>query len=474
MNDLDAVIQTLQTALATTADKAPLQKHLAALFMQVGRWEDAEKLYRELLLIDTNNIEIKLALANTFFHQQKTMMALVVLDELIKHHQASGEIYLLAARAYYQVGQIPQAQQLYRQAITKNAALQDGVLEAQLAPMPEAAFNITDEKTPQIPISSELEPPIMVENWPQPPENELEHTRISFKDVGGMEKIKDDIRMKIIHPLRNQALYKAYGKTIGGGILMYGPPGCGKTHLARATAGEVSAYFIAMGIHDVLNMYRGQSENNLHELFEMARRNKPCVLFIDEVDALGASRSDMRHSDGRHVINQLLSEMDGVETSNEGILILAASNAPWHMDSALRRPGRFDQVIFVPPPDKTARVAILRVMLMNKPVEAIDFDKVATETAGFSGADLKGLVDRAIEEKLRAAIQKGIPIPLTTRDLLSAVKMIKPSTADWFATARNYALYSNQGGTYDDILAYLKLNTKEGGLLSKFIFGDDE
>src|SRR5690606_2704948 len=147
-------------------------------------------------------------------------------------------------------------------------------------------------------------------------------------------------------------------KAIGGGILMYGPPGCGKTHLARATAGQVKASFISVGIHDVLEMWIGSSEQRLHTMFEQARRQTPCVRFFDEVDALGASRSDMRQSAGRQLINQFLSELDGVKASNEGVLILAATNAPWHLDPAFRRPGRFDRIIFAPPPDAIARSSI--------------------------------------------------------------------------------------------------------------------
>src|SRR5439155_12031124 len=196
----------------------------------------------------------------------------------------------------------------------------------------------------------------------------------NFQDVGGMGHVKEEIRMKIIHPLTHPELYKAYGKAIGGGILMYGPPGCGKTHLARATAGEVHAGFIAVGINDVLEMWIGQSERNLHETFERARAHKPCVLFFDEVDALGASRSDLRHSTGRQLINQFLAELDGVQSSNDGVLILAATNAPWHLDAAFRRPGRFDRIVFVPPPDAPARAAILRILLKGKPVQTPDLD----------------------------------------------------------------------------------------------------
>jgi len=222
-----------------------------------------------------------------------------------------------------------------------------------------------------------------------------------------MDTVKDEVRMKIIHPLAHPELYKAYGKPVGGGILMYGPPGCGKTHLARATAGEVRAGFIAVGINDVLEMWIGQSERNLHETFERARSHTPCVLFFDEVDALGASRSDLRHSSGRQLINQFLAELDGVQSGNEGVLVLAATNAPWHLDAAFRRPGRFDRVLFVPPPDSPARAAILRILLHGKPSQDVDFDHLAKKTENFSGADLKAVVDVAVEQKLREAIKAG-------------------------------------------------------------------
>jgi SpoVK/Ycf46/Vps4 family AAA+-type ATPase len=244
---------------------------------------------------------------------------------------------------------------------------------------------------------------------------------------------------------------------VGGGILMYGPPGCGKTHLARATAGEVRARFIAVGINDVLNMWMGESERNLHEIFDQARQSTPCVLFFDEVDALGASRTDLKHSAGRQLVNQFLAELDGLQAKNDGLLILAATNAPWHIDPAFRRPGRFDRILFIPPPDAPARSAILRILLTGKPTESIDHDHLAKKTDGFSGADLKNLVDVAIEAKLREAMKRGIPEPLRTADLVAAAKSLKPSTHEWFSTAKNYALFSNQGGLYDDVLDHLKL-----------------
>jgi SpoVK/Ycf46/Vps4 family AAA+-type ATPase len=286
----------------------------------------------------------------------------------------------------------------------------------------------------------------------------MEKPSINFDDVGGMENVKEEIELKIIKPLEHPELYKAYGKKIGGGILLYGPPGCGKTHLARATAGQVNARFMNIGINDILDMYHGNSERKLHEVFEKARKNSPCVLFFDEIDALGASRTDMRKTVGRHLINQFLSELDGVKHSNEGMLILGATNAPWHLDPAFRRPGRFDRIIFVSPPDQASREKILKILLKEKPIEDIDYSSIAKKTNKFSGADLESLIDICIEEKLQQSFKTGIPAPMTTKDLLKAVKRLKPSTEEWFSSARNYALYANDSGLYDDILDYLKIS----------------
>jgi transitional endoplasmic reticulum ATPase len=149
--------------------------------------------------------------------------------------------------------------------------------------------------------------------------------------------------------------------------------------------------------------------------------------------------------------------MDGVFANNDGLLLLAATNAPWHVDPAFRRPGRFDSILFVPPPDLPARVAILGIRLKGKPVGEINLDEIAAMTEGYSGADLKAVVDLAIEAKLREALKTGRAAPLQNEDLKQAASKAKPSTVEWFAAARNYAMYANQSGTYDDVLKHLKL-----------------
>jgi len=445
----DEAINALREALRASPNNSALRLHFGEVLLTHGHADEAEKEFREGVAQFPNSLPMKLGLARAFFQQGKQSQALVLLEDLVKNPKAPARAFLLHAKLLAGMGEIEQAVSEYRRGVELDRSLADPEFAGRLGiGAAETESEVVDGKVRAS----------WGEEEDNEPRQEIERPKITFNDVGGMEKLKEEIRLKIIHPLTHPEIYKAYGKPIGGGILMYGPPGCGKTYLARATAGEIKAAFISVGINDVLDMWIGNSERNLHSLFEQARDHKPCVLFFDEADALGASRSDMRHHAGRQLINQFLSEMDGVKASNEGVLILAATNAPWHLDSAFRRPGRFDRVLFVPPPDAAARASILRLQCKGKPVEEIDYDHLGKKTESFSGADLKAVLDVAIERKLQEAIKSGLPKPLTTKDLTTAAGTLKPTTREWFATARNYALYSNQGGIYDDILQYLKLS----------------
>ena len=181
--------------------------------------------------------------------------------------------------------------------------------------------------------------------------HDVEVPRVRLVDVGGMEQVKRRLEMGFLAPMRNPQLREMYGKSLRGGLLLFGPPGCGKTFIARATAGELGAHFIAVGLNDVLDIDSGQSERNLHELFETARRKAPCVLFLDEVDAIGQKRIHARNQPSwRAVVAQLLNEMDSVSSDIEGLFILGAPFA-LGVDAALRRPGRLDRTILASPPD---------------------------------------------------------------------------------------------------------------------------
>jgi len=262
---------------------------------------------------------------------------------------------------------------------------------------------------------------------------------------------------EVVDFLRGPEKFQRLGAQVPKGVLLVGPPGTGKTLLARAVAGEMQAHFISVGLSDVLDMWLGESERKLHEVFEDARKRVPCVLFFDELDGLGRKRSLQRHSYVRNMVNVLLAEMDGVQPENDGVFILAATNHPWDVDAALRRPGRLDRVLLVLPPDVPAREAILRLHLKGKPVELpIDFHRLAEKAADLSGADLAHVCNCATELAMDESFRLGRTQPITFGHLEQALAEVQPSTRAWFDTARNFALFANEGGLYDDLLSYLR------------------
>ncbi len=437
--DLNQQIESLRQALEFSPENLPLRKLLCGTLYNARRLDEAEEEYTEALGYARNDNELKTGLAKTFVALKKFEAAQMVLEELIDEGEGGAELFLLYSKVNLETDEVRQAYEYYQKAIEADNSVADKEYEQML----HKAMKESGEAVQTGNIDNGLSSSI------------LEKPKIKFADVGGLEDVKEEIALKVIYPLKNPEIYKAFGKKTGGGILVYGPPGCGKTLLARATAGEIESNFISVGINEILDMWVGGSEQNLHKIFSLARQSAPCVLFFDEIDALGANRADMRHSASRSLINQFLEELDGVKHSNEGILVLGATNTPWYVDPGFRRPGRFDRVIFVPPPDKKARVEILDVMLRDKPTEKVDVEALAKQSEGYSGADLKAVVDIAVEAKLPESLKQNRVVPVTQSDLKKAVERHKPTTKEWFNTARNYALYSNESGQYDDILQYL-------------------
>lgn len=299
---------------------------------------------------------------------------------------------------------------------------------------------------------------VEIDDKPQGDAWDVETVTATLADVGGMQSVKDRLTMAFLAPLRNPEIRKLYGKSLSGGLLLYGPPGCGKTYIARALAGEVGAAFMNVRISDVLGHYIGDSENNLHDVFETARACAPVVLFLDEIDAVGMRRSPSSASYMRPVTNQLLMELDGIGSDNEGVFILAATNTPWDVDPALRRPGRFDRCVAVLPPDGPARQAVLYHHLKSRPVEGIDMGYLVQHTDGFTGADLAHLVDSAVEYAMMDSVRTGNVRMVTMQDFLRALAQIRPSAGPWFVTARNIVEYGNRDGQYDDLAEYMKAN----------------
>jgi len=413
------LISALQQGLKSSPDNLPLKSALVDAYIAEQRLQDALVLLQSMVAADANNGAILEKLISVAKSLKK--------DDLVIAYSA-----LLGAL------QTGASDSVAPQPVTKAShTAADNGKRVRGAPL-----KLVTESTPDLSTH----------------DDEFEDPNVYLDDVGGMEEVKRRLRISFLAPLQNPELVKQYGKSLGGGLILYGPPGCGKTFIARALAGELGAKFISVGLSDILDMYVGESERKLHEIFESARRNNPAVLFIDELDALGQKRSNLKHSGMRTLVNQLLNEMDSVNNNNENLFVLGATNHPWEIDEALKRPGRFDRMVAVFPPDKVARESILSYHLKNAPTESVDINTIANQTNLFSGADLAHLCQSAIDQVFERSLNSQQTEKVTDNDFSIPLKEIKPSTLSWFDSAKNYAMFSNKNGQYDEILNFIKGN----------------
>lgn len=235
-----------------------------------------------------------------------------------------------------------------------------------------------------------------------------ERPSIRFDDVAGLEDVKEDIRLRMIYPFEHRDLAERFGIRAGGGVLLYGPPGTGKTMLARATAGEIDAAFFKISPADILSKWVGEAEQNIQKLFDAASREERSIVFIDEIEALVPARRDEGSSVMQRVVPQILQGMEGFEKSKNPILFMGATNVPWQLDPAVLRPGRFDEKVYIPLPDLAARRKMLEIYLGKRPVdEGVNLDALATRLAGYSGADIKYLCDRAATIPFLQSVASG-------------------------------------------------------------------
>ncbi len=466
---------SLREALEQSPDNVALLLLYGHACLDEIQLEEAHETFARILGIDPDHIEAQLGLARAMVLQGDTSAAAVRVERILQRQPQNVPAHLLLCRIHLTENNKAKALEHYNRALEIDSSASDSALEADLgrSSKPQikdrivSPLDMLDDDDDTLDVQQDFfddpfdEPPYewRPETFFTP--SDSERLKCSFADVGGMEALKEEIRLKIIYPLQHADLYKAYGRKTGGGILLYGPPGCGKTLMLRATAGEVSCNYLAVGLHEIFDPYYGSIERNLHQIFETARANSPCVLVFDEIDSIAPDRRHTRDTQVRNVVNQFLSEMDGIRTENQRILVIGATNSPWQLDPALRRPGRFDQAIFVPPPDDAARLQIIRLLGKDKPVGQLDEAALAAATKGFSGADLKWVFDRATEVALSGAIHAGRTVPISMESLLQAAASHSPSTQAWLEGLQQSVPTAPHDALYNEVRKFLQAAPKQ-------------
>ena len=468
-------LETLREALQHAPDNAALLLLYGHACLDELHLDDARESFERILSRENDHIEAQLCLAKVLILQGETSAAAVRVERALQRDPANASAHLLLARIHLTEGNRPKAVEHYRRALEIDGSITDPALTADLGkvsrPPTERLSSISDESDHGAPdedftqefFDDPFDEPLPADWRPDIffSPGDAERLRVTFNDVGGMEQLKEEIRLKIIYPLQHPELYKAYGRKTGGGILLYGPPGCGKTLILRATAGEVACNYFAVGLHEIFDPYYGSIERNLHQIFETARANTPCVLVFDELDSIAPDRREIRDSQMRNIVNQFLSELDGIRSENHRILVIGATNSPWQLDPAIRRPGRFDQAIFVPPPDEAARLEIIKLFAQDKPIAKLEPHELAKVTAGFSGADLKWVFERAAELALADALHAGKKIPLTMELLRNVARQHAPSIQAWIEGVKQHAPATAQDAIYNEVRKFLQAAPKQ-------------
>lgn len=277
---------------------------------------------------------------------------------------------------------------------------------------------------------------------------------ITFDDIAGLDSIKELIKECIIYPFRYPDEYEYFGVCPGGGILFYGPPGCGKTLIAAAASGESDAFFLSVKVSDIRDKFVGESEKNIRAVFESTRKYDRSIIFFDEIDALGSQRSGSQDLHERTLVNELLSQMDGIERKmkHPQCLIIAATNRPWDIDLALRRPGRFDTAIFIPHPDFDARKKLFEISFRDKPAR-VDIDLLAEMTHGYSSAEIVNICQNAAKIPLRERIHESKERrAISNQDCIQIIQKTRPLLAIWYENAINEIRKNSQEDAFQDLI----------------------
>jgi len=436
-------LNSLRKAVQKAPTDVPLRLLLGQGLLDANSLQEADECYRGVLNIDPLQKDAQLGIAQILFHRGSVSEAAVRAEAILEADDEFARAHLLLSRLHLVENNRSLAVEEYRLAIDNDRTIADRSLEKELGlAAPSGAVTYDEDGVPDFLSDTgpfaETEQNDDISSFENDDEVLAESVdpAVSFRDVGGLDDVKDELLRRWIRPLKNPSLAHAYKVKPGGGVLLYGPPGCGKSLLAEATAGESGCRMIQVGIHEILDPYFGSSERNLFQVLETAREEAPIVVILDHIDTVAGDRSRLRDNQARNLVNQFLHQLHMLSQAGDRVLVVGCTDTPWHLDPAFLRPGRFGQPLFVPPPSRNERVAILQLLTASMPTGEIDVELLATGTRSFSGADLRAIFDLAAEQALQAATLGGQFQPLDTAALLTARKSIRPSTTAWFRSAQ--------------------------------------
>ena len=258
-----------------------------------------------------------------------------------------------------------------------------------------------------------------------------EKPNVRFSDIAGLEDVKQEIYLKMIHPFQHPELAKHYRIDVGGGLLLFGPPGTGKTMIAKAVACELDATIFVMSPAQMLSKWVGEAEQNVRKLFAAAKEEEKSVIFIDEIEALVPRRRDSSSTVMQRVVPQILQELEGFDRkSGQALMFLGATNEPWGLDPAVLRPGRFDARVYVPLPDPEARFRLFEIYLADRPLDDdVNFAELVDKTNGYSGADIRAICTRAATRPFLESIGGAEPRKIIMADLVRTIEAVPPSVS---------------------------------------------
>ena len=250
------------------------------------------------------------------------------------------------------------------------------------------------------------------------------NNRVTFDDVMGLDDVKELINQMVVYPFKYKEIYKAFNRDSGGGILLYGAPGTGKTMIAKAIANEIDAEFYSIKCSDIASKWYGESARNIKKLFDKARSHERSIIFFDEFDSLGSNRDHGNYNTVNMVVSELLSQIDGFESKKNTVLLIASTNKPWNIDSALLRSGRFNKKIYIGLPNKTSRINLLVHELKDSPLSKVDLESISEKTEGYSSADIVELCNETKDIAIKRSIQMNQISPINQKDLIKALSMV--------------------------------------------------